>query len=270
VIQHFSSPETLSLNDLESVCHQETQRYKNGMVSDTRFCLEIFRRALIQINPLHTATVPKEAAMIDLDPARSGRIRDNAPIYADEAARVALVRIYTEFIKAQISRAAIRTTSIDDLVQQVWLRFWQAANNGLTFPSLEMALSYLKQTTVSALIEDQRRERKRRRDESLQQIITTAGEATLVDSGADLFARHTQQRFRVRCREVLTDPLEYRVFWMRYSMALPPRKVARLLATEGVLIKNRSPTARMISDLLDGSFKRLQLDGEIQDLLRGD
>ena len=66
---------------------------------------------------------------------------------------------------------------------------------------------------------------------------------------------------------MLVDPLEYRVFWMRYSMGLPPAAIARTLVDEGVLIKERVATARGVSDLLDRSCRRLSLDSEIRDLL---
>jgi DNA-directed RNA polymerase specialized sigma24 family protein len=239
----------LTLTELEVACRKETHLYRQGKPSDPCFCLEIFRRALLL------------AAQIDTSAA---------PVYADESARAMLVGIYTEFIKAHINRDATRATPLDDLVQQVWLRFWRAANQGLTFPSLEAALMYLKQTTISELIENNRRAHMRRRDESLERVIAGSGEESLSDGSADPFAQHTQQRFRARCREVLTNPLEYRVFSMRYGLGLSPREIAVELVREGVLIKDRQVTARAVSDLLDRSFNRLGQDPEIHDLLCGD
>jgi hypothetical protein len=96
------------------------------------------------------------------------------------------------------------------------------------------------------------------------------GEEPLADAAADLFDQHVQQRFRTRCREVLTEPLAYRTFWMRYSMGLPPRQIAKDLLREGVLLKGREPTARLVSDLLEWSCEQLSRDHEIRDLLRGD
>jgi hypothetical protein len=249
VISHPAALERLSLTDLESACSRETRRYRTGQPSDSQFCSEIFRRALLQV-----AADPVSAA----------------PAYADEDARTALVRIYTDFIKANINRTAVHTTSLDDLVQQVWSRFWSAANQGLSFLSLEAALSYLKRVTITTVIEERRRERVRQRDESLQQIIAATGEHALADPGVDLFEEHAQRRFRQRCREVLTDALEYRVFWMRYSMALPPRQIASVLSRENVRINGRTTTPRAVSDLLERSCRRLRNDAEIQELLRAD
>jgi len=235
----------LSLAEIERACHRETARYRRREPSDGRFCLEIFRRALERS-----------------DGERRG--------FSDNAASEVLVRIYTEFIKAQINRAALHSSALEDLVQQVWLRFWRAATTGLEFPSLEAALSYLKLTVVCAVIENQRRTRKQWRLESLEQRIELSGEEGLADHGAEPFSQHARQRFRERCREVLTDPLEHFIFWRRYSMGFAPREIASALASEGVLIKGKSATARAVSDLLDQCFKRLEDDPEIQDLLRND
>jgi preprotein translocase subunit SecY len=69
---------------------------------------------------------------------------------------------------------------------------------------------------------------------------------------------------------VITVALAYRVFWMRYSMGMPPREIAALLARSGTHIRGRAPTARVISDLLDQLMARLADDAEIRDLLQAD
>lgn len=243
------SPDLLTLTALDTACREETTHHRHGKPSDPRFCMEIFRRALL---------------------LAAQRDTNGAPVYADEAARSVLVSIYTDFIKAHINRAATRTTALDDLVQQVWLRFWQAASKGLVFSSLEAALTYLNLATISTCIENNRRTRIQRRSESLEQVVAALGDEALTDASADPFDQHIQQRFRTRCRELLTDPLEIQIFWMRHSMGLPPREIARELIRDGVLIKARQMTARAVSDLLERVFNRLGQDPEIQDLLRSD
>jgi hypothetical protein len=250
MIQQSVSPiERLSLADLDTRCRQETRHYRKGEISDSRFCLEIFRRAL--------AYVPA--------PDTNGQL-----VAAGEDARTLLVQIYTDYIKANINRAALPSMSLDDLIQTVWLRFWRAANRGLVFPTLDAALNYIKLTTTSALIEERRRERHQQQQESLQMLIEAIGEEPLADAAADPFDQHAQQRFRTRCREVLTEPLTYRIFWMRYSMGQPPRQIAKDLLREGVLLKGREPTARLVSDLLEWSCEQLSHDHEIRDLLGSD
>lgn len=236
----------LSIAELEQRCRQETQHFRQQQPSDPRYCLEIFQRAL-RLSPA-TASLG----------------------FADELAREVLIGIYTSYIEATINRQAQRTTSLEDLVQQVWLRFWSAATHGLSFGSLQEALSYLRRTTVTTVIEEQRQLRRRGRDESLQQHIEQVGEAATIDLRSDLFADYVRQGFQERCRALMPDPLDYRIFTMRYGIGLPPREIARALAQEGITLREHEPTARTVSDLLERIFNRLRNDRDIQDLIGED
>jgi RNA polymerase sigma factor (sigma-70 family) len=246
MVEQASVVEALPLLEVERACQRETLRYRHSEPSDPRFCLEIFRRAL------RLSTAAGDAG---------------PPVYADEEARATLVRIYSDFIKAQINRSALQGAPMEDLVQQAWLRFWRAANHGLSFPTLAAALAYLKQTTLSMLFEHQRQERRRRREASLQQLATATGNELRASDDADLFPQHARRRFQARCQEMLTDGLARRVFWMRFGMALPPREIARLLAGEGVPINGRAATARGVSDLIEHCCRLLERDPEIRALL---
>jgi DNA-directed RNA polymerase specialized sigma24 family protein len=238
--------EQFSLTELEVRCRQETQRFRQQQISDTRYCLEIVQRAL--------------------------RLVPNAPTptFADNEARELLISIYTSHIEANINRQAQRVVSPEDVVQQVWLRFWSAASRGLHFASLEEALSYLKRATITTLIEEQRQQRRRYRDESLQQHLELVGEGATVDLSIDLFADHVRQKFRERCRLLIPDALEYRIFVLRYGVGMPPREIARELAAEGIKLREREPTPRLVSDVLERVFQRLRQDPDIHDLIRDD
>jgi DNA-directed RNA polymerase specialized sigma24 family protein len=235
-----------SLAELETRCRQETQRFRQQQTSDTRYCLEIVQRALRLI------------------PGSS------PPVFADEAARELLISIYTSHIEANINRQAQRVTSPEDIVQQVWLRFWSAAGRGLHFASLEEALSYLKRATITTIIEEQRQQRRKTREESLQQHLEIVGEGATVDPSIDLFADHVRQSFRDRCRLLIPDALEYRIFVLRYGVGLPPRDIARELGAEGIKLRDREPTPRLVSDVLERIFQRLRQDTDISDLIRND
>jgi DNA-directed RNA polymerase specialized sigma24 family protein len=240
-----AAADQLGLSELVQACQRETKNHRAGKSSDSSFCLEIFRRALAIVT----------------------QTNERVPMYADEAARDVLVSIYTDFIKAQINRRAFKARDLDELVQNVWLRFWQAARGRLTFGTLQGALDYLRQTTMSALLEDRRRQHSAWREQSLDQLVQEVGDIGSGPAVEEPFPRYVRQRFDTRCRELLADSLERRIFWMRYSMGFPPREIASILASEGLLIKNRAPTARAVSDLLDLTFRRLEQDSEIQDLL---
>ncbi|KPV52829.1 hypothetical protein SE17_13155 [Kouleothrix aurantiaca] len=233
------------LAEIDYACQRETARYRRHEPSDTRFCLELFRRALIYDG-------------------------GNPPLRIDEEAGEILTRTYTEFIKAHINRAAVQASSTDDIVQQVWLRFWRAAGSGLSFPTLEQALAYIKLVTITAVIHEQRRVRNLWRIESLEQRIGETGEEALAETVSEPFSAHVRQRFRERCRELIVDGQQWQVFWWKYGLGLQPREIASLLERAGTQIKNRPPTARAVSDMLDRIFRKLEADAEIQDLLGSD
>lgn len=247
--------ELLSLTSLEAECRRKTERYRQGRASDPRFCLEIFRRALQQ----QPASAVPDAPLYG----------DNRVVsaYVDEDACALLVRIYSPYVRTQLKNASAPAASLEDLEQQVWLRFWQAARQGLTFPSLAGALDYLTHIAYSVRIEALRQLWKRQREESLS--YHTAEEDELVDAGADPFDHYAQERIRARYREVITDPLEYRIFRLRYSLGLRPREIADFLKREGVAIKERPPTADAVSRILELIYRRLRQDSELRDLLGG-
>ncbi|NNJ11185.1 sigma-70 family RNA polymerase sigma factor [Chloroflexales bacterium ZM16-3] len=242
----------LTIGALADACLRETARWRYNEASDTQFCLEIFRRALL---------------------------RSDA-VFVDEPARETLVTIYTSHIRANISRKAFPHAPGDDMVQQVWLRFWQAATNGsLEFRSLEAALGYLRMVTVSTVIEARKLEWRHQRELAL--VDLTAGEeagdqsplamsALRANPADEPFNALQRARFRERCRELIQDPLSYRIFWLRYSMGLPPREIARQLADSGTRLRDRTPTPRAVSDLIDQVMKQLAADLEIRDLLQSD
>ncbi len=203
--------ENLPLSSLEAACRRETRQHLRGAPSDGRYCLEIIRRAML----------------------RSVEHSDTRAPYSDSVAQEAFVQIYTEFIKANINRAALYKVSIDDLVQQVRTRD-------------EWRLS------------------------SLDQLAQDSDDEEAHAKSADPFSAYIRQRFRERVRELLIDPLKYRIFWMRYGLMMKPSEVASLLRHEGITMRGRSVTARMVSDELERLFKQLKDDPEIRDLLQSD
>lgn len=240
-------PERLDLAMLEQACREETRRYRRSERSDPRYCLEIFHRALRPPPPL------------------------------DEPARNVLVTLYTDVIVAHINRKAVARSAVDDLVQQVWLRIWQAASKGLSFVSLEAGIAYFGKATLTAVIDEKRRAWEEQRTASFSEM--SAGLPDGVDpldrlstpDQADVLYNEVERAFiRARCYELLTDPLARRVFWMREAMGMPPRAIAQRLVSEDLLIGGKTPTARLVSDMLERAFQRLAADATIRDLLQSD
>ena len=246
--------EQLPLEVLERRCKEESDKYRRGLQSKERFCLEIFRRALLR-SRLH----PSGGIMVE----------------ANSLAQDCLVRVYTEFFKVQIYRyphTSSHIDDIDDLVQDAWMRFWKRAESPeeLDLSSLPKILGYLQRIAVAAVIEYNRRERKHRRDKSMQEVKLSIVIKEIVDVKAEVFPQIVRKRFRQRCAEVLTNPLEYQLFsW--YLWGLKPGEIAQLLSEANMLLPgNKAPTSKAVARALDRILARLANDPEIRDLLSGD
>jgi DNA-directed RNA polymerase specialized sigma24 family protein len=223
-------------------CSDETKRYRKSGENDPRFCLELFRRALSYV-----AAVPGK------------------PRPADPEAQNQLVVIYTPFIEANINRQTMQLRDLDDLVQDIWTAFWRSAGNGeLAFDHLGKALLYLQNVVRTLSIKHYRRLREARRTESLDASEDWDDSLAQADTA---LSELTKRRFAERCRELIPDPLEWRIYSMRYSLVLKPQAIAARLEADGVQLLGKPPTARKVSDLLDRLMKRLGADAEIQDLL---
>lgn len=238
--------QSIPLEDLVHACMQETRRFQRDEASDQKFCLEIFRRAL-QHNH------------------HQERFSEHAITYADDQARSTLVEIYSEYIHAQINRSAIHPSIVDEVVQDVWHNFWQAANRGLVFDHLPSALAYLRQVVVSVVIKYRRDRQQHAQHESIQALYALTGQE-LPSGDSDPFETHAQARFRERCREILNSD-QHQIVWMRYRLGYKPQEIARRLNQH---TNNQVYTARRVSDMLEQSFRRLSEDQEIRDLLQGD
>lgn len=236
------------LRIIEQKCVEQTKIYRREGRSDERFCLELFRRAL----------------------AITGTNTHGMPLYADEEARTLLITIYSQYLRALINRQATHTLSVEDIIQQAWLRFWQAARQGFVFTSLGEALSYLQLVLRATIIMARKEERQHRRDESLSTFLREGEEMQVADAFANLFPQHVRRRFDARCRELIVAPLDRRIFWMRFSEGYAPREIAHRLASEGMLLADKPATARRVSDCIERIFAMLERDPEIRDLLQSD
>lgn len=238
------------LRELERRCREESRRYRVQGFSDGRFCLEIFHRALNQ----------------------SGR-QDGAgasPSYADEPARELLVLIYTDYIRAQISRRARHLVQEEDVIHDAWSYFWQSANDQhLVFHSLGAALQYLSRVTLTAVIRHSRRTRRQQREESLQAMAEETGGEPLLAPYSDQFDEFARQQFRKRCYMCLPDLTTQQIFYLRYGLGYKPKEIAAWL-NEHLEGRNVDYTARSVSDIVDRSIQKLSKDPEIRDLLQGD
>lgn len=239
----------VSLAELRTACLRETRRRRRGEASDGRYCLEIIRRAL----------------------AASAKNERGVSPWLDPDAQTLFIEIYTEFIVAQLNRRALFNISREDLIQNVWRRFWQAVAGKDVFPflTLEAALAYLQQVVASAIVEYRNDERVRQRQLSLENMTQEQDEGDLATFQDDPALVYVKERFRERVRELL-EGQQYELFVLRYHGQLKPQAIAALLRSRGDVIAGKAPTPRLISDVLERCFERLEKDEEIRDLLQSD
>jgi DNA-directed RNA polymerase specialized sigma24 family protein len=230
--------EYLSLDQLELRCLQETGKWRNKEPNDPEFCLEIFRRAL-----------------------QLARERSGDTPHFDEKARALVVKIYTPFIEAHINSRIRRLVELDEVTQEVWLRFWSAARSGLVFDKLPLALGYLRITTLTTIHRMVRIEGQR--PGPLSDTYTGGNEPIAPD--ADVPAEHERKVLYERMLELIPDRQERLLFLMRYYQGLPPREMVRRLA-----LSDQPLQVEEIYTILDRIKKRLAKDPTIRDLLQSD
>ena len=68
---------------------------------------------------------------------------------------------------------------------------------------------------------------------------------------------------------LVTAPTDKRI-WIMYRLGYKPKEIAKQLQNEGLHIREKPPTARLVSDVLERIFGRLEEDTEIIDLLQSD
>ncbi len=163
---------------------------------------------------------------------------------------------------------AFYNISVDELIQQLWMQFWQRAanrNNELEFIHLPQLIVFLQVSAKRAVRAERLRQRNEQNIKSIQEISEQAGEEDLLKA-SDSFSELTRKRFRERVAELLTDPLNSDIFRLYYA-GYRRREIANYLQLRGVLIKEKAPTARVVGDALDRILKKLEADPEIRDLL---
>ena len=196
--------ETLSQVNLSSLaqhCAQEMGKRRHKELSDDRFCLEIFRRAIVQ--GLDAAwTVLQE------------RFGDS-------------VRMW---LRSHPSNdIALRHDSEENYVAMTFSRFWHAVHEQkLEFQSLVAALSYLH-ATLNGVLMDTTRSHLRSKEVPLPEA----------DSHEEPAAGEPDTWYTtwVSIQSLLTDPREQRLAYLLYYCGLKPREVVIRCPNEFASVK---------------------------------
>jgi len=202
-----------SLHDISLIvithrCSEEIRNYYRRLQSDERFCLEIFRRALID---------------------------------GDNDAWVALQEHFTANVMYWLRRHPQRREALEiepeqNYVDDTFMRLWQWGYNQKTnfnhlaefnsqtgFDSLAGALRFLYDC-LNTLILDKLRRRNHQKVIPLTDIdppIPSTSEAHIL-----------QQEFWSKIRVILTDDREYRIIFLAYHDGLKPRQIPQLCPDE--------------------------------------
>jgi hypothetical protein len=148
----------LSLDSLADQCGQQTSRFYQGRESDTRYCFEIFRRAIIEADQLAWGLIPQ--------------------LYGDQVAR--WVRRHPAF----------HSTGEDEdfFINCALEKLWQAVPAGRFghFPDLRHLLSYLQLCVYSVITDHVRAGVQAALELDFEQVEATAApEEPLEDQVAD-------------------------------------------------------------------------------------
>ena len=187
--------EALSVQELASLCAEETARYARRESYAERPCLELFRRAITQ---------------------------------RDEQAWAAIHTQYTESVRRWLGSWP---GDIEEGVAATFERFWQALNaeKFARFGSLPALLQYLKMCACTARLDRARSTRSSANDEPLDAIYSLPSAENVEETVA---GRLAAQKFWQAVRDCLADERERRVLYLSYVIGLSPRDICARHATE--------------------------------------
>lgn len=181
--------ETLSIAELAHQCGEETARYLRHEPYAERFCLELFRRAILQ--------------------------HDNAAWAAVYGQYAAIVR---RWLKA-------RADEDDEGVTITFERFWRAVDGAkfAHFGSLSAVLQYLKMCAVTGQMDRARAARSTAADESLDESAHDLHGRENVEEA--VVGAVDAAQFWQTIKTLLVDERERTVVYLSYIIGLTPRAI---------------------------------------------
>ncbi len=190
-------PGAMLLSALADRCMSEIDNHRRGEESNDQYCLEIFRRAMLE---------------------------------HDDEAWSLLVNRFQEFLLAAFRHhlrceAASRLDSPENYVARAFARFWIAAvhNQQVTFTSLGGALRYLS-VCLNSTILDMLRSYARTKEVPLPELdFATEAAVEDQDDGSELWKI---------IRDMLPNERERRLAFLLFHCNLKPREIVRLRPQE--------------------------------------
>lgn len=199
-MSHEMNLQSMPLDDLAQRCAQETILYFKSLVHDTRYCFELFRRAIVERSDLAW-----KAIIVQYKPLVARWVNR----WADKHPDFPLAREEEE-----------------DFVTEAFERFWKHFTPAKFDKSqgLDGVLKYLKLCVNGAISDIWRKMHRRQFDQQLDDGDDGKGRGP-VDSGAKLEDILQNKELWQLIQTRLKDKQEYTVVYASFSLDLSPRQI---------------------------------------------
>lgn len=228
---------TLSLASIAQRCQQESERFFHQAENDTRYCYEIFRRAISE----------------QTSDAWSFIYSQYEPLVSS------WVEQHTNFASSNEEPAYF--------VNRAFEKMWSAlsAEKFTNFPDLKSLLRYLKLCTHSVIIDYARARDHLRRATPLPADNQDEGSDKYGDAGieADILDELVQKQFWGRIQQRLKSDDEMRVLYYRFALDLMPREIC-------VRFPEEFPDVKEVYKMLQKILDRLGRDPELKKFIGRD
>lgn len=187
----------LTINDLSRCCAEETSKFLRQSVSNDRYCLELFRRAIVQRD----------------DDAWSCIYQQYAPL------------VLTWITQRQSAAPLLGQDGSGPLVNAVFAKFAQALTPAKmdNFDSLAAILKYLKMCVHSVVADEVRSRQARQYEETLEQM---EHEPASDDPADDVVANISAQSLWQIIQEELNGEEERVLIYLAYIHGMKPSEIS--------------------------------------------
>lgn len=199
-MSHEKNLQHLPVDDLAQKCEQETNLYLTHQDSDTRYCLELFRRAISE---------------------------------RDDSAWKALMTQYRPLVAKWVNKwvnkhpdFSFLSTEEEDFIAEAFERFWKhfTPEKLGKSPSLDAILKYLKLCVHGAILDIWRKMRYRQFDQQIEGS-EEGKEPDLAEPEPTPEAILQREEFWQLIKKKSKDEKEYIVIYASFSLALSPREI---------------------------------------------
>lgn len=189
----------MTVEDLAQRCAQETKLYFNYLTHDTKYCFELFRRAISERSDLAW-----KAIIVQYKPSVARWVNR----WADKHPDFPLAREEEE-----------------DFIDEAFIRFWNyfTPDKFGKAQGLDDVLKYLKTCVNSAILDIWRKMRRRQFDQELEN--DEGEEDTPPESGPTPEEILQKDEFWRLIKTRLKDQKEYTVVYASFNLALSPREI---------------------------------------------